>query len=316
MTQTSIISLSASVREAIDYALTHDPWLKSPRTVTQYRSHLHGFEAYRAGRTLTKSLVMDYAASLQKAGYAPRTVNQRLAAVRWWVRKLIDRADDHGELSEEDSRLASKVLTIRDVKGSRLPRGRYLSREEQSALLNACASDPSPAGARDSAMIAVALSVGLRRDDLTTLTLENIRNNTGESCDLVVHGKGDRVDTLYLYNGGYKRLMTWLTVRGQDSGRIFTPVLKNDKINTGGKLSGESLRKILDSRQIGLGLPEHITWHDLRKTFVCTLLDKGQDLATVQKVARHASPSTTSNIYDIRGEKVQRAAVQTLEIGE
>lgn len=307
------------ILEAIERAVTTDPRLKSPHSIRQYKSDLASFEAWRAGRSLTKSLVEEYASHLQKLGYSPATINQHLTAIRWWASKVLDAAEDHmpdNPATQKTVKRAARVLAVENVKGSRPPRGRYLSKEEQSALLGACTADPTPAGIRDAAMIAAALSCGLRRDDLTTLTMDNIKNVQEDSCDLVVHGKGDRVDTLYLYNGGFKRLMTWLAVRGQDPGRVFCQVRKNDKVNTEGSLSGEALRRILDLRQVGLGLPEHIAWHDFRRTFICTLLDKGHDLSTVQKLARHRSPDTTANIYDIRGEKVKRAAVQTLEIGE
>lgn len=305
------------LQQTIIRAIEADPRLKSPHSIRQYRSDLLSFESWRAGRGLTKTLVEEYASHLQKQDYAPATINQHLTAIRWWASKVLDVAEDRlpdTPEARQTIKRAARVLTVENVKGQRPPRGRYLTKEEQNTLLAACTSDPSPSGVRDAAMIAVALSVGLRRDDLTTLEMSAIKNITEDSCDLVIHGKGDRVDTLYLYNGGFRRLMAWLSVRGNAPGRVFCQVRKNDKVNTRGRLSGEALRKILDSRQVGLGLPEHITWHDLRKTFICTLLDKDHDLSTVQKLARHMSPNTTANIYDIRGENVKRAAVRTIEI--
>lgn len=318
MTESSL-TLPSNSLAAIERAINNDPALKSRHTISQYKSHLYHFEAWRAGRELTKALVESYAAQLQKRGYAPNTVNQRLAAIRWWAGKVLDWAEDEmpdTEQTRQTIKKAARVLNVEGVKGKRPPRGRYLPPEEQSALIGVCLADPSPAGARDAAMIAVALSVGLRRDDLTTLTMEQIRNVTDESCDLVIHGKGDRVDTLYLYNGGFRRLMTWLQVRGQDPGRAFCPVRKNGKVNTRGTLKGSALLQILDKRQVGLGLPEHITWHDFRRTFICAQLDAGNDLSIVQKNARHASPNTTANIYDIRGERARRASMQTVKIGD
>ncbi|RPJ29183.1 MAG: hypothetical protein EHM33_02075 [Chloroflexi bacterium] len=214
------------IAEAIERDVTTDPRLKSVHSIRQYRSDLLHFEAWRNGRALTKSLVEDYAAALHREGYAPASINQRLAAVRWWVRRLIDHAEDDLEdtpKTRKEIRRASRVLIVRGVTGQRPPRGRYLSPEEIKSLLDVCASDPAPAGARDGAMFAVALSVGLRQGDITSLQMEDIRNNTGESCDLVVHGKGDRVDTLYLYKGGTSASWHGLHCAGRTPATSFAP---------------------------------------------------------------------------------------------
>jgi site-specific recombinase XerD len=51
--------------------------------------------------------------------------------------------------------------------------------------------------------------------------------------------------------------------------------------------------------------------HDLRRTWIGDLLDLGVDLATVQKMAGHASASTTGR-YDRRDHAVQRKAASQL----
>jgi site-specific recombinase XerD len=53
--------------------------------------------------------------------------------------------------------------------------------------------------------------------------------------------------------------------------------------------------------------------HDLRRTWTGDLLEAGVDLATVQKMAGHASVSTTGK-YDRRDHTVQRMAAGHLEV--
>ena len=56
----------------------------------------------------------------------------------------------------------------------------------------------------------------------------------------------------------------------------------------------------------------HFTPHDLRRTFITRLLEKGADALTVSKLAGHNSVQTTLG-YDKRGEKTKQAASELLD---
>ena len=59
-------------------------------------------------------------------------------------------------------------MDIGSVKGTKLLWGRALSVEEISAQMNACIADPTPAGARDAAMLAI-LTAGRARSEVVNL---------------------------------------------------------------------------------------------------------------------------------------------------
>jgi len=53
--------------------------------------------------------------------------------------------------------------------------------------------------------------------------------------------------------------------------------------------------------------------HDLRRTCLSVLLDRGVDLSTAADLAGHASPNTTKR-YDRRGERARHAAAEAIVV--
>jgi site-specific recombinase XerD len=295
--------------------LERDPRLQSHNSRRGYLADLTAFEAWRHGRTLTKLLVEEYAAHLQHLHRSPNSINRILAAVRWWSRRLTDIAFEtvlSQQQRDEIITQAARVAAVHDVAGERQPAGRHIGETELSALLQACQSDNSPAGARDAALIALAWSTGLRRSEIAGLRLDDLKNAEGKQRAMV-RGKGNKVRVVYLHPGLEAWLKAWLKYRGQLGGPLFCPVRKGGHVAAQRGLSNEALAQILARRCLQAGLTEPTTWHDFRRTFAGNLLDSGVDLVTVQKLLGHSSPTTTSH-YDRRGEEVRQRAVQNIKI--
>lgn len=306
------------IRKTLDQVaeqLQRDPRLQSHHTRRAYLNDLKSFEEFRASRPLTKLLVEEYAASLQKLNRSPNSINRALAAVRWWARRLSDLAyESHlpNEQRDEIVTQAARVASIADVIGERQPKGRHIATEELLSLLQACRQNASPAGARDAAIIALAWSTGLRRSEIANLRLEDWKRKlTGQQVE--VKGKGNKTRYVYLHSSAEAWLSGWLRIRGNDPGPLFCPVRKGGNIQRRGGLSDEALAQILAKRGAQASIDPPITWHDFRRTFAGNLLDRGVDLVTVQKLLGHSSPTTTSN-YDRRVEETRRRAILNIDI--
>lgn len=293
----------------IQVLLENDPRLPSYHTKRQYKSDLLNFEEWRGGREITKTLVEAYAAELQGGGYAPNTINQRLAAIRWYARKVSDLSMDY---TGKENPQAARVALVKDVKGERPEKGRHIDQSELSALLRACSLDKNRnAATRDAAIFALAWSTGLRRDEISRIELEHLTPSE-DGIDIAVLGKGNKVRTVYINDGALDALQDWLSIRGNVPGRLFCNVNKSGKV-TGGRLSGEALRKLLYKRSLQAGLSQEITWHDFRRTFAGNLWDAGIDGSTIQKLMGHSSQDQTAK-YDRRPERLRRRAVKVLHV--
>ena len=112
---------------------------------------------------LRRHHVMALTEMLRDAGRAVATVNTYLSAMKGvaseaWMLKLMDvESWQH-------------IRAVRQVRGSTLPRGRALKREEIRALFAVCEADTGSIGVRDAALLAVILGCGLRRSEAVALS--------------------------------------------------------------------------------------------------------------------------------------------------
>jgi site-specific recombinase XerD len=319
-TETTALTVIASdTLERIATELERDPRLRSQNTKRGYLTDLGAFETWRASRPISRLLIEAYAAELQQASKSPNTINRNLAAIRWWARRLADLAQDQPAYTDleraqraEIIAQAERVAGVKDVRGERPPKGRHIAQGELSALLRACTDDPSPAGARDAAIIALAWSTGARRSELAGLAFSNFARTDADEGDLRIWGKGDKPRVAYIFNGAASYLADWLALRGDADGPLFYAINKGGAIQVGHGVSDEALAQMLEKRRAQAGVAA-LTWHDFRRSFAGNLLDNGNDLVTVQKLMGHSSPTTTAN-YDRRGDEVKRKASRSLHV--
>jgi integrase len=90
---------------------------------------------------------------------------------------------------------------------------------------------------------------------------------------------------------------------------LFAPVLKSGKINRK-RMNPPSIYDMLKKRARQAGVPD-FSPHDLRRTFVGDMLDRGVDIATVANIAGHASVDTTRR-YDRRPDETKKQAATKL----
>lgn len=274
-------------------------------------------------------------------GYSYRTANKFLSALRGTLRAALAMArlaaqeaqaralnlDDRMSVAIASQALQDAlqdaIAACKAVAGestvTQAEAGRAVTLGELGALMAACAADPSAAGARDAAIVAVLRVAGLRRAEVAGLNLEDYDPLARR---LTVRGKRNKSRVIPIEDpGAVGALADWLHVRGTGSQAqpegcpLFTRI---DRVAGGGhtvtaaRLTDQGIYYILAERQQAAGVTD-FTPHDLRRTFAGDLLDSGADLVTVQRLMGHSNPTTTAG-YDRRGEGAKRKAVAALQV--
>ncbi len=229
--------------------------------------------------------------------YAAATANAALSALRG----VLKTAWQMEQMSADEYQKAAGIGAVR---GETLPAGRHVPLGEIAALLATC--DQTRQGIRDAAVISLLYAAGLRRAELVALDLADYDQAAGT---LRVLGKGNKQRLVPVAGGAALALADWLKVRGTAAGPLFVGTGRN---NSDGRLTSQAVYKMLRVRAATAGIAE-LSPHDMRRSFVSELLDRGADIATVQQLAGHANVNTTAR-YDRRGEVAKRKAAELLSV--
>jgi integrase len=151
----------------------------------------------------------------------------------------------------------------------------------------------------------VALSSGLRRNELGSLTPESFRLDA-DPPTVTVEGKwtkNHKTAILPLRQDLAAELREWL--RGKPAGKPLFPVKgRKRKSMLRADLKAAEIEPVVDGQVIDL--------HALRTTFITHLSLGGVPLAVAQKLARHSDPRLTSNVYTSLSLAELQKAVQAL----
>jgi integrase/recombinase XerD len=180
-----------------------------------------------------------------------------------------------------------------------LPRG--LAAGQAQLLLDSC-DRSTPVGRRDFAVLLLLSRLGLRCGEVAALCLDDVDWRAGE---LVVHGKGSRIDRLPLPDDVGRALVDYLS-SGRPRG-FDRAVFVNACAPLSGILPG-AVSDVVRRACMRVGIPP-VSAHRLRHTLATELLRRGAGLVEIGQVLRHQDQTTTA-VY----AKVDRAALSPLAL--
>lgn len=170
------------------------------------------------------------------------------------------------------------------------------------------------AALRDTAILEVLYSTGMRISELTNLNMQNIDLLAGA---IKVRGKGNKERFCLLGRPAASALSAALEKRNE----IFPFIKGRGKKNglprcerglplfishTGGKLTPRSIERLMKRYLIHASLNPAVSPHALRHSFATHLLDAGADLRSVQELLGHASLSTTQIYTHVSVEHLKK----------
>jgi len=148
--------------------------------------------------------------------------------------------------------------------------------EDIKFLLNACPRRTF-LGERDKAIMLTLLDTGVRASELLSMNLDDM-DVTG--AILIRKGKGGKPRTVYIGRKSRQAVRSYLKYRDDDSPALWVS-------NRGIRLKYKALRAIIQRRasEAGINPP---TLHSFRRYFALTMLRRGEDVFTIQKLMGHA----------------------------
>lgn len=176
-----------------------------------------------------------------------------------------------------------------------------LTVEEIDAML-ATFDMTSPKGCRDSAMVEVLYSCGLRVSELTTLKISDLF--FGEGYIRIV-GKGDKQRLVPISNIARDKIQYYMDFRTPASRSEATVFLNN----RGKPLTRVMVFNIIKQAALLAGIDKHISPHTLRHSYATHLLEGGANIRQVQELLGHESILTTE-VYTHVNRKHLRGVVE------
>jgi len=232
---------------------------------------------------------------------APGTINAMFSllkgvALQAWELQLIS-----------DNRYL-RIKNTKSIRGQRVPKRRWLKKDDIIALLDHCLLDDRLQGLRDAALLALLYGCGLRRSEVVGIDVEHLDD---KECALRILGKGNKERIVYPPVRAWQMMTEWLDERGGEAkGPLFCRIRKGGML-TEERLTDQAVYYIMQ-RLILLTGVEQFSPHDLRGSFISYLLDKGEDIKTVADIVGHADVRTTAS-YDRRGEQRKKIANRAID---
>ena len=275
----------------------------SKETASNYRRVSKEFCEYTMGQrgwnmdelvaNTNKRDILMYIQALEGRGLSPHSINFYISAVSTFFKYLV-------EFDYRDKTNPCDTVQRVSTQGVE-QKQEYLTEDEYTNLLQAIKVRTAKArkfeftSARDTLLVTLNLTVGLRCSEALNLTVEQFNSDV-----ISIIGKGGKLRKFKVTDEIRTRFNEYMEVRdqafndGEDSDLLFVSV-------TGKELHVKDINKNLKKYCERCGIDKDITSHCLRRSCATHYLQEGIPVAQVSRLLGHSNPQTTMRYYKADG---------------
>jgi integrase/recombinase XerD len=254
----------------------------SNNTISSYIYDINSFGEYlnqEYGLELTmtrKAHILTYLVNLQKRGKSSSTISRTTSALKNFFDFM-----KKEKLIEDNPALS--IHTPKQIKKAPA----FLSEDEINLLMNQPGVN-SFKGSRDSAILELLYSSGIKVSELINIKIENVNLNT----DIIsIKGSKERIVPLsnYARDAIHNYLLNFRNIKSkEDNEFLFVNI-------SGEPISRQGIWKILKLYEKKMNMKMELSPQILRNSFAVHLLSHGADLGTVQELLGLSSFAAAQN---------------------
>ena len=259
----------------------------------EYTMEQRGWSMDELVANTNKRDILMYIQELEGRGLSPHSINFYISAVSTFFKYLV-------EFDYRDKTNPCDTVQRVSTQGVE-QKQEYLTEDEYTNLLQAIKVRTAKArkfeftSARDTLLVTLNLTVGLRCSEALNLTVEQFNSDV-----ISIIGKGGKLRKFKVTDEIRTRFNEYMEVRdqafndGEDSDLLFVSV-------TGKELHVKDINKNLRKYCERCGIDKDITSHCLRRSCATHYLQEGIPVAQVSRLLGHSNPQTTMRYYKADG---------------
>jgi len=251
----------------------------SKNTIDAYLSDLEDFSAFCDNTppdTVTRGHIFEFIISHHEKGISNRTIARKISAIKSFYKFLLSTE----KIKVNPADFIDSPQYIKKLPG-------FLSIEEVETLINL--DTGSLSDIRDSCIIELLYSSGLRVSELCALKLGNIYFDRGF---IRVIGKGSKERLVPIGKRALQKITAYIPLLKEElSGKKNTDILFISRLAK--PMSRVAVWNVIKKRARLAYIDKEISPHTLRHSFATHLITRGADLRAVQSMLGHSDISTT-----------------------